>query len=220
MNKEESEDQLPVIWTGPEKSSVIVVLAHGAGAAMDSPFMDYFAEGIAKGGVRVLRFEFPYMAERRKTGKKRPPDSAPKLLTSWRQVVSSLPEKATIYIGGKSMGGRMASLIADALFDAGKIAGLICLGYPFHAPGKQDKPRTDHLKGLKTPALILQGERDAMGNRETVMAYDLSDQITFHWANDGNHDLSPRKRSGFSQEENWAHALEKITDFIGSPSQG
>ena len=158
---------LPVLWNGPEDADTLVILAHGAGAPMDSPFMVYFAEQLAAKGIRVLRFEFPYMAERRETGKKRPPDRQPKLLTSWRQIYEGAGFTGKAFIGGKSMGGRMASLIADELSPA----GLICLGYPFYAPGKPDKPRTEHLESLKTPALILQGERDAMGNREAVEGY-------------------------------------------------
>ena len=206
--------ELPFLWNGPEDASKVLILAHGAGAPMDSPFMDYFAENLADQGVRVLRFEFPYMAERRKTGKKRPPDRAEKLLTSWRQVIANLPEDRDIYIGGKSMGGRMASLIADEMTAVGKISGLICLGYPFYAPGRQDRPRTEHLMGMTTRALIIQGERDAMGNRETVAGYDLSPEIRISWADDGNHDLVPRKRSGFTQENNWQQALRHIHQFI------
>ncbi|WP_417316592.1 alpha/beta family hydrolase [Emcibacter sp.] len=200
---------LPVLWNGPETSDTLVILAHGAGAPMDNPFMDYFAEGLADNGLRVLRFEFPYMAERRASGKKRPPDRQPKLLTSWREIYEGCGFKGRIFIGGKSMGGRMASLIADELSPT----GLICLGYPFYAPGKPDKPRTEHLQSLETPALILQGERDSMGNREAVEGYDLSDSITLEWLPDGNHDLVPRKASGLLPEDNWNRAIEKIIDF-------
>ncbi|MFC7048080.1 alpha/beta family hydrolase [Emcibacter nanhaiensis] len=200
---------LPVLWNGPEKAETLVILAHGAGAPMDSPFMDYFAEKLADRGLRVLRFEFPYMAERRESGKKRPPDRQPKLLTSWREIYEGAGFQGKIFIGGKSMGGRMASLIADELAPA----GLICLGYPFYAPGKADKPRTEHLERLNTPALILQGERDSMGNREAVESYNLSGQISIEWLPDGNHDLVPRKASGLTAEQNWDAAIAKIADF-------
>lgn len=206
--------ELPLLWNGPEDARAVLILAHGAGAPMDSPFMDYFAENLALQGIRVLRFEFPYMAERRRTGKKRPPDRAEKLLTAWRQIIASLPRDRDIYIGGKSMGGRMASLIADEMTTAGRINGLVCLGYPFYAPGRPDRPRTEHLTGMTTRALILQGERDALGNRETVAGYDLSPEITISWLDDGNHDLIPRKRSGFTQEANWQQALDQIWQFI------
>ncbi|MBL4767441.1 MAG: alpha/beta fold hydrolase [Rhodobacteraceae bacterium] len=206
--------ELPLLWNGPEDARTILILAHGAGAPMDSPFMDYFAENLAAQGIRVLRFEFSYMAERRVTGKKRPPERAEKLLAAWRQVIDSLARDRDIYIGGKSMGGRMASLIADEMTAAGRISGLICLGYPFYAAGRQDRPRTEHLMGMTTRALIVQGDRDAMGNRETVTGYDLSPAIRVSWADDGNHDLVPRKRSGFTQEANWQQAIQNILQFI------
>lgn len=228
------EPELPVVWTGlesgPESGAKsgskigqkIFILAHGAGAPMDSPFMNYFAQELGKRKVRVLRFEFPYMAARRITGKKRPPDRQPKLLASWRQMIDrGIDEGAAgtapeIYIGGKSMGGRMASLLADEMFLQKKVKGLICLGYPFYAPGKQDKPRTEHLENLACRTLILQGERDAMGNRDTVTGYGLSSQITIQWAPDGNHDLSPRKRSEYTEQGNWDQAVQNIVTFMGA----
>lgn len=205
---------LPILWDGPEQADTILILAHGAGAPMDSRFMVTFAESLAERGIRVLRFEFPYMAERRLTGKKRPPDRQEKLLSAWRQIIEGVSPDKKIYIGGKSMGGRMASLIADEMYQAGKIKGLICLGYPFYPPKRQDKPRTAHLAGLKTPTLIVQGERDALGNKDTVLGYDLSDKIKISWAADGNHDLIPRKRSGFTEQGNWDQAIQQITQFM------
>ena len=151
------------IVNGPEQAQVTIVLAHGAGAGMDTGFMNAFAEGLADGGCRVVRFEFPYMAERRQTGKRRPPDREPILRQTWLDMIASV-EAQTLFIGGKSMGGRIASLLADA---AG-VAGLICLGYPFHPTGKPDQLRVEHLQAIKTPTLILQGERDPFGNAEEV----------------------------------------------------
>ena len=123
---------------------------------MDSPYMDRVAEGVAECGIRVVRFEFPYMAARRSGGKRGAPDREPVLLDSWRQVVAELGGGPSVVIGGKSMGGRMASLIADELH----VRGLVCLGYPFHPPGQPEKLRTKHLAALKTRALVIQGERD------------------------------------------------------------
>src|SRR6478736_1406556 len=97
------------IFDGPKKASLTVVLAHGAGAPMDTPFMSFFAEGIAAARFRVARFEFPYMAARRNEGRKKPPDRAPVLLQTWRDAIAQI--KGPVVIGGKSMGGRMASLI-------------------------------------------------------------------------------------------------------------
>ena len=198
-----------IIFDGPADARLTLALAHGAGAPMDSPFMDAFAAGIAARGHRVARFEFPYMAERRETGRKRPPDRQPVLLDTWRQVIAALgPDK--LVIGGKSMGGRMASLIADA---AG-VRGLVCLGYPFHPPGKPEKTRTAHLEALTTPCLIVQGERDPMGTTADVAGYALASSIELKWLPDGNHDLKPRKASGRTEAENWADGITAVADFL------
>ena len=138
------------LFTGSKTAMKTVVLAHGAGAGMDTPFMTFFAEGLAAGGLRIVRFEFPYMAERRRTGKKRPPDREPVLRATWLTVIEQIGAK-NLVIGGKSMGGRIASMVAD---DAGA-AGLVCLGYPFHPTGKPEKLRVDHLHDLKTPTLTI-----------------------------------------------------------------
>ena len=178
---------------------------------MDSPFMTAFAEGIAVEGVRVARFEFPYMAGRRHGGSKRPPDRQPVLLDTWQRVVDHFgPDR--LVIGGKSMGGRMASMIAE---EAG-VRGLVCLGYPFHPPGKPEKTRTAHLAGIRTPTLILQGTRDALGSRETVETYQLSPAIRIRWSEDGDHHLVPRKASGRTGAENRAAGITAIGEFLAS----
>lgn len=195
-----------------------LILAHGAGAMMDSPFMNTIAEGVAAKGIRVWRFEFPYMCERRESGKKRPPNTQKVLLESWRDAVRQVSEKlqamgsgeALILIGGKSMGGRMASLLADEI----KPSGLICLGYPFHALGKPEKPRTEHLAEIATPTLILQGTRDPMGSQERVLEYSLSEMIELFWLQDGDHDLKPRVKSGLTHQNHMTLANQRITDFI------
>lgn len=205
---------MPILWNGPDADSAqaLFIFSHGAGAPMDSPFMEYFAQQLAGHGIRVLRFEFPYMAQRRTTGIKRPPERMERLLTSWRQILAEVQGHERIFIGGKSMGGRMASLIAGEFPD--QVKGLICLGYPFHPTGRLDKPRTAHLAELATPTLMVQGTRDTMGNKDTVAGYNLSSKINFHWAEEGNHDLVPRKRSGFTQQENWQAAVMAICEFM------
>ncbi len=198
---------------GPENAPLTVVLAHGAGAPMDSPFMQAMARGLAARGLRVVRFEFPYMAVRRRGGGKRPPDRQPVLLDAWRQViaqVAALGGGGGLVIGGKSMGGRMASLVADEA----AVRGLVCLGYPFHPPGRLKNTRTEHLVALKTPTLIVQGERDTLGNRDEVAAYDLSPAIRLHWIGDGDHSLDPRRKSGRTTEQNRAEAVAAIADFV------
>ncbi len=194
-----------------------LLLAHGAGAGMESDFMQQMAERIAALGVGVVRFEFPYMAERRQTGKKRPPDRQPVLLDTWRQVLADNAGAGPLVIGGKSMGGRMATLLAAELEGEGSpVAGVICLGYPFHPPGKPEKLRTEHLQSLQTPVLMLQGSRDPMGSREEVGGYQLSDAVEMVWLEDGNHDLKPRVKSGFSHDQHLATAAGKIAEFMGA----
>lgn len=162
------------------------------------------AEALAGVGFRVARFEFAYMAARR-TGARKPPPRAEALNPEYEAAVAALDAGGPLIIGGKSMGGRVASMIADDLHRQGKIAGLLCLGYPFHPPGQPDKLRTGHLKGLATPTLICQGTRDEFGTREEVPGYDLSDRIEILWLEDGDHDLKPRKKiSGFSSADHLA----------------
>jgi len=197
------------LFDGPDDAALTVALAHGAGAPMDSPFMDTVAQGLAAEGLRVARFEFPYMAKRRADGKKRGPDRQPVLLETWRAAVAALGAER-LAIGGKSMGGRMASLVADET----RVRGLACLGYPFHPPGKPDRLRTSHLRDLTVPGLICQGERDPFGTRAEVADYDLSPALEIAWAPDGNHDLAPRKASGRTKEDNWADCAEAVRRFI------
>jgi predicted alpha/beta-hydrolase family hydrolase len=162
-----------LLFDGPARASRTIALAHGAGAAMDAPFMTAVAHGLADHGFRVARFEFPYMAIRRESGKKKPPDREPVLRATWLQVIELLGREGLV-IGGKSMGGRIASLVAD---DAG-VAGLVCLGYPFHPVGKPDRLRVEHLAAIKTPMLIVQGERDPFGCRDAVDGYTLSRRVS------------------------------------------
>ena len=198
---------------GPDTAALTIALAHGAGAPMDSEFMNVFANGLAQQGYRCVRFEFPYMAERRATGKKRPPDRQPKLLETWKTVIDHFGAESLV-IGGKSMGGRMATMIADET----NVRGVLALGYPFYGAGRADKPRIDHLKTLRTPTLICQGTRDAMGSHETITALTLSNAISYHWSEDGDHSLKPRKKSGRTQDQNWTAALEAINGFLAGLS--
>jgi predicted alpha/beta-hydrolase family hydrolase len=200
---------LELKYDGPNKAPMTVALAHGAGAPMDSPFMDFFARGLGNLGYRVARFEFPYMASKRATGKSKPPDRQPVLRETWLRVIQLLGNER-LAIGGKSMGGRIASLVAD---EAG-VAGLACLGYPFHPVGKPEQLRVEHLRTIRTPTLILQGERDPFGKREEVGEYEFSPAIRVSWLPDGEHSFKPRKSSGRTQEQNWNTALEEIARFV------
>lgn len=195
---------------GPADAERTFAFAHGAGSAMDAPFMNSVARGVGERGIRVARFEFPYMHGRRSGSKGGAPDREPVLTATWREVISELGGGRSLFIGGKSMGGRMASLVAD---EAG-VEGLICLGYPFHPPGDRTKLRTRHLEALRTPTLILQGTRDIFGNVEEVGGYLLSPSIRVEWLSDGDHSFKPRASSGTTEKANLQKAIETIAAFI------
>lgn len=210
----------PMLTRGPERAPAHVLLAHGAGAPMTSPFMEAIAGLLAERGLRVSRFEFAYMAERRESGRRRPPPRAERLVSEYEAAVASLrPALAPgqrLVVGGKSLGGRVASLVADTLHGRGVIAGLVCLGYPFHPPGRAGELRTAHLAALACPALIVQGERDPFGSRSEVEAIALSPAIAFHWADDGDHDLGPRGGRGATRAGNLAAAADAVVSFAES----
>jgi predicted alpha/beta-hydrolase family hydrolase len=175
---------------------------------MDSAWMNDFCALLSDRGVRTARFEFAYMAARRK-GQRRPPPRADTLLDEYRLAVRSAGVDRLV-IGGKSMGGRVATMIADDV----QAAGVVCIGYPFHPPGKPEQLRTAHLMGLTTPALICQGERDAFGARSEIAAYGLSPGIEFSWYADGDHDLRPRKAiSGFTYRDHLSTAADAVAEF-------
>jgi hypothetical protein len=173
---------------------------------------------IAAHGIALTAFEFAYMASRRDGGPKRPPPKAEMLTPEYRDVVRSLKKHRTratrIVIGGKSLGGRVASLLADELYSEGAIAGLVCLGYPFHPPKMPEKLRTAHLETLTCPTLIVQGERDPFGNRSEVEALPLSKAIEMVWMGDGDHDFGPRGSSGFTRKGNLLAAADAVAAFV------
>lgn len=199
------------LFDGPDPGAqgVTVVLAHGAGAPMDSPFMNTMARGLAAEGLRVARFEFPYMRARREQGKRGAPDREPVLRAAWLAAIAELGGGERLVIGGKSMGGRFASMVAD---EAGARA-LVCLGYPFHPPGQPEKLRVAHLERLKTPALIIQGTRDPFGTREDVAGYTLSPAIRFLWLEDGDHSFKPRASSGKTERGHLEEAVRAVAEL-------
>jgi predicted alpha/beta-hydrolase family hydrolase len=204
------------LFDGPDDSPVTILLAHGAGAPMDSASMMAVAAALAAAGFRVARFEFGYMAARRISGERKPPPRAETLNPEYRAAIVALAARGRLIIGGKSMGGRVASMIADELHAAGTIAGLLCLGYPFHPPAKPTQLRTRHLVALRTPTLICQGTRDEFGTREEVDGYALSDKIEILWLEDGDHDLRPRKSvSGFSAADHLKRVADAVTEWAG-----
>lgn len=225
-----------LLLDGPADAPTLV-LAHGAGAPMDSPFLATMAAGLAKRGVRVARFEFSYMRARREGGGRKAPDREPELRRAWLAAIAAIAATAAtaasgatcepgtsgasdppgggrrLWIGGKSMGGRLASMIAD---QAG-VRGLVCLGYPFRPPGADPAVaarRTAHLRDLRTPTLIVQGTRDSFGGPDEVAHFTLSPRIRVHWIEDGDHSLKPRKSSGRTETQNLAEAMDAVAAFV------
>jgi uncharacterized protein len=205
-----------LIIDGPKAAVKSFLFAHGAGAPMDSPFMQRVAEGVAASGVRVIRFEFPYMQRRRETGKGGAPDPPRLLMQSFRDAIGEAGGGSGLVIGGKSMGGRIASMVAD---DAA-VRGVVCLGYPFHPAGKPEKTRTKHLETLRTPTLILQGTRDSFGRPEEVGGYRLSPAIRIEWIEDGDHSFKPRARSGRTEGDNVRAAIALVAEFVAASNDG
>ena len=204
------------LFDGPEDSELTVVLAHGAGVPMDAPFMNTFAKGIANAGLRVARFEFPYMQRQRTEGKRFPPSPAPILIERYLAVVGALGGGQKLVIGGKSLGGRIATLIANQV----QAKGVICLGYPFHPPENPEKVRIEYLKNITAPTLILQGGADPFGAPEEVEEYGLPDDVKITWLDGGDHHLATPEDSETSDEENWAEGAGAIAEFANGLSQG
>jgi uncharacterized protein len=200
--------------TGPSDSIATVILAHGAGAPMDTPFMTGFAKALAENGLQTIRFEFAYMASRRTGEGKKPPPRAEKVMSEYIEAIDALKADRPIFIGGKSMGGRVASMIAGEQFRAKRIAGLFCLGYPFHPPGRPEQLRTAHLKDLTVPTLICQGTRDPFGTRDEVGDYQLSSKIRIHWLEDGDHDFRAAKGSTATAKGNQRSAADAVAAWI------
>jgi predicted alpha/beta-hydrolase family hydrolase len=197
-----------IIEEGP-KNGPLLILAHGAGAPMNSPFMDSIGARLAAHGLRVVRFEFDYMAARRK-GMRRPPDREPLLRYRWLETIHRVKGTRPAFIGGKSMGGRIATLVADEA----EVDGVVCFGFPFHPPGRAAAARLERIQELRTPTLILQGTRDSLGSRDEVSKFKLSPAITIRWIDDGDHSLKPRKSSGRTEEQNLDEAASAAAEFI------
>lgn len=198
---------------GPENAHATILLAHGAGSPMDSAFMDAFTALLGERGLAVARFEFAYMAGRRTGGSKRPPPRAEKLVDEFDAALEALECDEPIIIGGKSLGGRVASLAASRAGFNARYCGVLCLGFPFHPPKRPEKLRTSALVDVSVPILICQGTRDPFGNVDEVMGYELPEQVQFYWAPDGDHDLVPRKATGLTAQDNWTAAANAISTW-------
>lgn len=192
----------PVLRDGPSGPAA-VVLAASAGAGADHPFLARVAAGLAAAGLPVVRYDHPYRA----AGRSRP-DPLPVLQAAMREVVRAHCGPRCV-LAGKSLGGRVATLVADEL----GAAGCIVFGYPFHPPGQPARLRTAHLATLRTPTLLLQGERDAFGSRTEVGGYALSPAIAIEWFADGDHSLVPRRTSGHDAAVHLRTAIASAAAF-------
>ncbi len=208
---------MELLVDGPADAKVTILLAHGAGAPMDAPAMNQITAALVENGLRVTRFEFSYMAARRTDAGRKPPPRAEKLVGEYHTAIAELAATGPLVIGGKSMGGRVASMIADDCFASGQIAGLLCIGYPFHPPKKPENLRTKHLKELKTPTLICQGTRDPFGTKEEVPQDEISDRIRVEWFENGDHDLRPRKKiTGMTMADQMTHMGMVVRSWCAS----
>ena len=205
------------VWAVPPgfrpRLTPTVVLGHGAGAGMDSPFMAFFHQGIAAHGMLAVKFNFPY----REAGR-RAPDRQPVLERTWRAVLAAVRGSARyppgpVFIGGKSMGGRIASHLAAAGED---VTGVVLLGYPLHPPGRSDRLRGEHLRSIRAPMLFVQGTRDPLCELDRLRAVigETAGPVDLHVVDGGDHSLEPPARSGRSREDTWGEALEVVARWV------
>ena len=213
MSKDSIAELMPsIIKQEAMQAKAYVVLAHGAGADKSSDFLEQIAAMLNDKQISVLRFNFHYMDKRLADGKRYPPDRMPKLMACFTKVLAELETSLPVFLLGKSMGGRVAAMLA-AQGDI-QANGVICLGYPFHPQKQPQKLRLEPLQQTKLPMLILQGERDALGNQEEIADYSLSERVRIEFFPDGDHDLKPRKKSGYSHQQHLINAVELIGTFI------
>ena len=204
---------MKLIFNGPEDGPLFV-FSHGAGAPLTSDFMETVSVGLAEQGVRVARFNFNYMQQRVETGSRRPPERAPHLLKQFLEVVQGLDQP--MVIGGKSMGGRMATLLAaeSSPEQLKQVKGIACLGYPFHPQGKPEKLRIEHLASIKQPVAIIQGSRDKLGDQNEVISYSLPNTFQWCWLEDGDHDFKPRVKSGLTHQQHIQSSITYLAAYI------
>ena len=192
---------------------VLLVLAHGAGAGQRHPFMVTIARGLAERGIDVATFDFPYIREKRRV-----PDKAPVLEAAFSEAIVEARARVAaphrLFIGGKSMGGRMATHLAAQGFEG--LHGVVALGYPLHPPGKPEQPRVAHLPKIAVPVLIVQGERDAFGTPAELgpVIQSMPAPVTLHVVAGGDHSLAVRKSGGVTQKDVYATVLDTIAAWM------
>lgn len=208
------------LWTRPDTTPVATLLmAHGAGAPMDSAFMEKLAAALSENGVAVARFEFAYMAGRRTGGSKRPPPRAEKLIGEFQTALQALlpVAESPILLGGKSMGGRVAAMLGGGGSLPARVGGVCCYGYPFHPTGKPDADwRMAPLEDAKRPVLILQGDRDPFGSKPELDEISLPGHVSLTYLEDGNHDFGPRGKSPATLDGNIGIAARATAAFAAS----
>ncbi|WP_208976171.1 alpha/beta family hydrolase [Polycladidibacter stylochi] len=210
---------MELLWTNPKDEACgTLVLAHGAGAGQVSSFMERFTKAACAQGFRVARFEFSYMAKRRESGKKAPPPKAEKLIGEYQHALqSALTEsEGPLLLAGKSMGGRIAAMLAGGNSLPKRVQGVVCLGYPFHPVGKSELEdwRLPPLAASNRKLLILQGERDQFGKKEELEGVELPEQVELCYVSDGNHDFAPRGAVPATLESNIQFAAEQSRLFF------
>jgi predicted alpha/beta-hydrolase family hydrolase len=191
------------------------VLAHGAGAGQASPFMTRFARGITDRGITAATFDFPYMAARRKA-----PDPGPVLEACWRSAIERARLEfgtLTLFIGGKSMGGRIASQVAAQT--ATGISGLVFLGYPLHPPGRPNQRRDAHLPLIMVPMLFVQGTRDTFGTADEIRALlPKLQRASIYEVSGGDHSLKVPARSPVKQDDVLTKVMDEVSRWMLTPA--
>lgn len=228
-----SSEQTSVIVDHAETPKAIAVFAHGAGADKSHSFMSAISRHLVERNISVLRFNFPYMDKRLVDGKKRPPERMPKLLPCYLKQIAQLDAhfsadelaKLPLFIGGKSMGSRVAATITsetlaselkEAMPLTRKVVGTFCLGYPFYPIGKPEKTRLAPVveRTEDNSILIVQGSRDKLGDDQAIKHYDLPAHCQVVFLEDGDHDFKPRVKSGFNHDQHIHTAAKTISDYI------
>jgi predicted alpha/beta-hydrolase family hydrolase len=199
-------------------AGITVVLGHGAGANQTSGFMRMFAKGLASRGLDVMTFNFIYMEQGRSV-----PDQKPKLEACFRAVIETALKhkklkKNRLVIGGKSMGGRIASQVMAGEDKADDVVGLVFLGYPLHPPGQSSKLRVEHLEHIHKPMLFVQGTRDALGTPDEIQPYikNLRPTAKIYAIEGGDHSFKAPKKFGKSPEQIFEAAMDEIDRWVRS----
>ena len=221
VNDKESVSALLYPAAKKIRTGLTALLGHGAGANQLSGFMRLFAKGLAARGLDVMTFNFIYMEQGRSV-----PDQKPKLESCFRAVIETIAKHRKLknnrlVVGGKSMGGRIASQVVAARDEqplAMDVSGLVFLGYPLHPPGQTAKLRVEHLEYIKKPMLFVQGTRDALGTPEEIQPYvkNLRPPAKIYAIEGGDHSFKAPKKFGIPQEQIYENAMDEIVSWTAT----